>query len=123
MAAAILQPCIRDLVHKSMKQHACCIARAHRQLHSATQLNLITQMTRCYKVSESQICGNASVLIPLGLCLPYLWRLLQCIRVHADTGNRAQLFNALKYSTAFPVIILSSIKYQARWPSTLLRAK
>ena len=54
------------------------------------------------------------MLIPLGLCLPYLWRLLQCIRVHSDTGNRAQLFNALKYSTAFPVIVLSSIKYQAR---------
>ena len=59
-----------------------------------------------------QICGNASVLIPLGLSLPYLWRLMQCLRVYNDTGARPQLFNALKYSTAFPVIILSSLKYQ-----------
>lgn len=62
---------------------------------------------------RAQICGNASILIPLGLSLPYLWRLLQCLRVYNDTGARPQLFNALKYSTAFPVIILSSIKYQA----------
>ena len=66
------------------------------------------------------------MLIPLGLCLPYLWRLMQCLRVYNDTGARPQLFNALKYSTAFPVIILSSLKYQVgvlashlRQPSTL----
>ena len=52
------------------------------------------------------------MLIPLGLSLPYLWRLMQCLRVYNDTGARPQLFNALKYSTAFPVIILSSLKYQ-----------
>ena len=64
----------------------------------------------------AQICGNASVLIPLGLSLPYLWRLMQCLRVYNDTGARPQLFNALKYSTAFPVIILSSLKYQVLVP-------
>ena len=31
-----------------------------------------------------------------------------------DTGARPQLFNALKYSTAFPVILFSALKYQAR---------
>lgn len=59
-----------------------------------------------------QSCGNASWLIPLGLSLPYIWRLLQCLRVFKDTGAKPQLFNALKYSTAFPVIILSALKYQ-----------
>lgn len=28
---------------------------------------------------------------------------MQCIRVYLDTGARPQLFNAIKYSTAFPV--------------------
>ena len=48
-------------------------------------------------------CGDASFLIPLGVALPYAWRLVQCLRVYADTGARPQLLNALKYSTAFPV--------------------
>ncbi|KAK9858855.1 hypothetical protein WJX84_009225 [Apatococcus fuscideae] len=59
--------------------------------------------------SSDRMCGSASWFIPFGLSLPFAWRLLQCLRVYMDTGNRAQLFNALKYSTAFPVIILSSM--------------
>lgn len=50
-----------------------------------------------------QACSDASFIIPLGLAAPYAWRLVQCIRVYLDTGARPQLFNALKYSTAFPV--------------------
>lgn len=59
----------------------------------------------------SQVCGNNSWLIPLGLSLPYLWRFCQCIRVNKDTGNTAQLYNALKYSTAFPVVLFSYMNY------------
>ncbi|KAK9811761.1 hypothetical protein WJX72_009628 [[Myrmecia] bisecta] len=62
--------------------------------------------------TTDQLCGSSSMIIPLGLSLPYAWRFFQCIRVYTDTGNKAQLLNALKYSTAFPVIILSSMKYQ-----------
>lgn len=50
-----------------------------------------------------QACSDGSFIIPLGLCAPYAWRLVQCLRVYLDTGARPQLFNALKYSTAFPV--------------------
>jgi hypothetical protein len=50
-----------------------------------------------------QACSDASFIIPLGLAAPYAWRLVQCIRVYLDTGARPQLFNAIKYSTAFPV--------------------
>ncbi|GAB4823276.1 hypothetical protein N2152v2_010322 [Parachlorella kessleri] len=56
-------------------------------------------------------CGSASLVIPVGLALPYLWRFVQCIRVYLDTGARPQIWNAVKYSTAFPVIILSSMQY------------
>jgi len=59
----------------------------------------------------SEACSDASWILPFGLALPYTWRLMQCLRVHADTGARSQLWNALKYSTAFPVIVLSAVKY------------
>ncbi|KAK9908550.1 hypothetical protein WJX75_009555 [Coccomyxa subellipsoidea] len=62
--------------------------------------------------TSDQVCGSSSWIIPLGLALPYFFRLCQCIRVYRDTGVRANLFNALKYSTAFPVIIFSAMKYQ-----------
>ena len=65
-----------------------------------------------------QRCGNSSWLIPVGLALPYAWRLCQCIRVRADTGNQAQLYNAIKYSTAFPVVFVSYMNYhvdEATW--------
>ena len=67
-----------------------------------------------------KVCGSSSWLIAFTLCLPYVWRLCQCIRVYRDTGARPQLFNALKYSTAFPVIMLSSMKYhvtKGQWDS------
>ncbi len=63
------------------------------------------------------MCGGGSWILPLGLALPYAWRLAQCLRVYRDTGARPQLFNALKYSTAFPVIFFSAMKYQARPPA------
>lgn len=62
-----------------------------------------------HPITES--CSDASWIIPLGLALPYAWRLVQCLRVHADTGARPQLWNALKYSTAFPVIALSAVRF------------
>lgn len=58
-----------------------------------------------------QECSDASWIIPLGLAAPYVWRLMQCLRVYYDTGARSQLANAAKYFTAFPVIVLSAIKY------------
>jgi hypothetical protein len=50
-----------------------------------------------------QRCGSASLVIPVGLALPYFWRFVQCVRVFLDTGARPQIWNAIKYSTAFPV--------------------
>ncbi|KAJ0977568.1 hypothetical protein J5N97_013042 [Dioscorea zingiberensis] len=57
------------------------------------------------------ICGSHSVAIPLVLVFPYLCRLLQCLRQFKDTKEKTSLLNALKYSTAFPVIFLSALKY------------
>ncbi|KAK4342506.1 hypothetical protein RND71_038322 [Anisodus tanguticus] len=57
------------------------------------------------------VCGSHSVAIPIVLVLPYLFRLFQCLRQYKDTRDRTTLFNALKYSTAVPVIFLSALKY------------
>ncbi|XP_030544257.1 SPX and EXS domain-containing protein 1 isoform X2 [Rhodamnia argentea] len=66
------------------------------------------------------VCGSHSVAIPIVLVLPYLFRLFQCLRQYKDTGERNTLLNALKYSTAVPVIFLSALKYHVfpeKWTS------
>lgn len=57
------------------------------------------------------VCGSHSIAIPLVLVLPYLCRLFQCLRQYKDTKEKTTLLNALKYSTAIPVILLSALKY------------
>mmetsp|Transcript_25111 Transcript_25111/g.34606 ORF Transcript_25111/g.34606 Transcript_25111/m.34606 type:complete len:461 (+) Transcript_25111:168-1550(+) len=57
------------------------------------------------------VCGSASWHIPFWLALPYLCRFLQCIRQYFQTGDSLALANALKYTTTFPVILLSAMKY------------
>ncbi|KAG5595161.1 hypothetical protein H5410_036393 [Solanum commersonii] len=57
------------------------------------------------------VCGSHSVAIPIVLVLPYLFRLFQCLRQYKDTRDKTTLFNALKYSTAVPVIFVSALKY------------
>ncbi|XP_012078153.1 SPX and EXS domain-containing protein 1 isoform X4 [Jatropha curcas] len=57
------------------------------------------------------VCGSHSIAIPLVLVSPYIFRLFQCLRQYKDTKEKTSLFNALKYSTAVPVIFLSALKY------------
>ncbi|CAH9141357.1 unnamed protein product [Cuscuta epithymum] len=57
------------------------------------------------------VCGSHSVAIPIVLVLPYFFRLFQCLRQYKDTKEKNALLNALKYSTAVPVIFLSALKY------------
>ncbi|GAB2274873.1 hypothetical protein Dimus_009644 [Dionaea muscipula] len=66
------------------------------------------------------VCGSHSVAIPLVLVLPYIFRLHQCLRQYKDTREKSSVLNALKYSTAIPVIFLSALKYHViadRWTS------
>lgn len=56
-------------------------------------------------------CGSHSVWIPCVLALPYLCRFFQCLRQYNDTKDKTCIFNALKYATSFPVILLSALKY------------
>ncbi|CAK8542301.1 unnamed protein product [Lathyrus sativus] len=74
-------------------------------------------------LEADSVCGSHSIAIPIVLVLPYLWRLLQCLRQYKDTKEKNCLLNALKYSTAVPVIFLSALKYHVfpeKW-TTLYR--
>lgn len=62
-------------------------------------------------LEADSVCGSHSVAIPMVLLLPYLFRLFQCLRQYKDTGEKSTLLNALKYSTAVPVVFLSALKY------------
>ncbi|KAJ7951056.1 SPX and EXS domain-containing protein [Quillaja saponaria] len=71
-------------------------------------------------LEADSVCGSHSIAIPTVLVLPYFWRLLQCLRQYKDTKEKTSLFNALKYSTAVPVIFLSALKYHVvptKWTS------
>ncbi|TYJ08730.1 hypothetical protein E1A91_A11G093800v1 [Gossypium mustelinum] len=39
------------------------------------------------------VCGSHSVAIPLVLVIPYIWRLLQCLRQYKDTKEKPTLSN------------------------------
>lgn len=47
----------------------------------------------------------ASVVIPLISVMPLLWRLGQCAKRYRDTGERAHVGNAGKYTAAFSVVV------------------
>ncbi|KAI8139693.1 EXS family-domain-containing protein [Fennellomyces sp. T-0311] len=56
--------------------------------------------------------------VPFLICLPYLIRLRQCLSEFLESGGQCKrhLWNALKYASAFPVILLSaSQKHADRW--------
>ncbi|PNH10464.1 SPX and EXS domain-containing protein 1 [Tetrabaena socialis] len=48
----------------------------------------------------------------LALCLPFAVRFVQCLVVNRTTGNRSQIFNAAKYATAFPALVLTAIEHE-----------
>ncbi|GMI99048.1 hypothetical protein like AT5G35730 [Hibiscus trionum] len=39
------------------------------------------------------VCGSHSVAIPAVLVIPYIWRLMQCLRQYKDTKEKTTLFN------------------------------
>lgn len=66
--------------------------------------------SRVSYLSKPDQAFGGSVMVPLIISAPYMIRLKQCISAYRAGGPRANLFNALKYSTAFPVIVLSALQ-------------
>ena len=42
--------------------------------------------------------------MPFVAAIPFVCRLVQCLRVFRDTGATPQLYNALKYASALPAM-------------------
>ncbi|OIW09239.1 hypothetical protein TanjilG_26452 [Lupinus angustifolius] len=95
-ASFLLFECIM-LVFSDLERSVCRMV--HRQVATIDWLE------------ADSVCGSHSVAIPLVLVLPYIFRLNQCLRQYKDSGDKTSLLNALKYSTAVPVIFLSALKY------------
>lgn len=59
----------------------------------------------------ADVCGSHSLLIPFVLALPYVWRFTQCLIIAHQKKDFGQVLNAIKYSTALPVVFLRFVKY------------
>lgn len=59
----------------------------------------------------ADVCGSHSLLIPFVLALPYIWRFAQCLIIAHQKKDFGQVLNAIKYSTALPVVFLRFVKY------------
>ena len=66
---------------------------------------------------ESYHVCSASGWNAVMLALPFWWRLMQCLKVYSITGESKNLWNALKYSTAFPLVYAGYLK--KNYPSAL----
>ncbi len=100
------------------------------QLNSLLAFLLDIQYLFCYTFSPSswnkdtlglKSCTMVSNGVrPIILCLPALWRLLQCLRCYQKTRKVAHLFNAAKYFTTFPVVVFATFFAVSTNPSLKL---
>lgn len=70
--------------------------------------------TGCSAIFLGRSCQR-DILVPLLISIPYLIRLRQCLFEYFESGGECKrhLFNALKYTSAFPVIIISATQKKA----------
>jgi hypothetical protein len=61
---------------------------------------------------EVETCNPIALPAMAALCTPYLIRFVQCLHVHRATGATPQLFNALKYLSAFPALALTIAEHE-----------
>ncbi|XP_062518330.1 solute carrier family 53 member 1-like [Corticium candelabrum] len=97
------------------------------QLCSLTQTMVDFEFTVCYLLVDYhhpglEICHcpkplpecirpmtASNYIRPIVACLPSYWRFAQCMRIAVTKRNLAQLINAGKYMSQFPVVIFSSL--------------
>lgn len=58
--------------------------------------------TALWEAHHEHCADSLSNALMLGL--PFWWRLMQCLKVYSITREKKNLWNALKYSTAFPLV-------------------
>ena len=74
---------------------------------AAALCHLLSAPSPLAPLSHDSSCAKGSLLLFAAAASPYAARFVQCVRVWRDTGNTGQLWNALKYFTAFPALWLA----------------
>eukprot|EP00775_Hariotina_reticulata_P006247 gene6247-6483_t len=57
-------------------------------------------------------CGPLAVLSLAALVLPFVLRMVQCLLVWRAGGPNSQLFNALKYASSLPALVLTALEHE-----------
>ncbi|WIA11571.1 hypothetical protein OEZ85_011678 [Tetradesmus obliquus] len=65
-----------------------------------------------YSATAASSCGYLTIGSLAALVLPFAIRMLQCISVWRAGGPRSQLFNALKYASSLPALILTAFEHE-----------
>uniref|UniRef100_A0A383V567 EXS domain-containing protein n=1 Tax=Tetradesmus obliquus TaxID=3088 RepID=A0A383V567_TETOB len=65
-----------------------------------------------YSATAASSCGYLTLGSLAALVLPFAIRMLQCISVWRAGGPRSQLFNALKYASSLPALILTAFEHE-----------
>ena len=61
-------------------------------------------------MEQAEYCSDVTAhLKPYVICLPYLWRMSQCVIMLKVTGNRTHLFNLVKYALGTIVLIVGAV--------------
>mmetsp|Transcript_1531 Transcript_1531/g.4104 ORF Transcript_1531/g.4104 Transcript_1531/m.4104 type:complete len:569 (-) Transcript_1531:161-1867(-) len=59
------------------------------------------------------VCAPLAPLAMASVCTPYVIRFIQCLHVFSATRNVAQLFNAGKYASALPALLMTVMEHEA----------
>lgn len=57
-------------------------------------------------------CGPLTMVSLAALVLPYFLRMVQCVSVWRAGGPASQLFNALKYASSLPALMLTQMEHE-----------
>lgn len=83
--------------------------RAPRPLLAAGQL---AHPMRPESAAAAATCGPLTMVSLAALVLPYFLRMVQCVSVWRAGGPASQLFNALKYASSLPALMLTQMEHE-----------
>jgi len=85
-----------------------CPALAAGLLHAGQ----LAHPMRPESATAAAACGPLTVVSLAALVLPYFLRMVQCISVWRGGGPASQLFNALKYASSLPALMLTQMEHE-----------
>jgi hypothetical protein len=95
------------------------------QLCSLVILFYDLEYSICFFVSDAWTNGDACAVIwpfirPILVVVPYIFRMVQCIKIYKDTREFLQLINVLKYISAMALTAIATVYYYFQGQIVLL---